>query len=165
MARTLRFVTLFLAALGLTFGAAHALEAPVKMRYDPALYAAVTSTLYRLFGSVGAAIQVGALLAAAALSFRLRGRPSFRLTLLGTLGLLLSLVLWSALVAPVNAEWGRAIATDPASVPDAYARLRPRWEYGHLAAFAAWLGGFALLLLSVLKELPPDRARPHDPPA
>ena len=29
-----------------------------------------------------------------------------------------------------------------------------RWEYGHVAAFAAWLGGFCLLVRSVLVETP-----------
>jgi hypothetical protein len=154
MLRTWRFVTLFLTALGLTLGAAHVLELPVKMRYEPELYAAVTSTLYRLFGSVGAIVQIGAILAAAVLTFLVRRRPEFRVTLWGTLGLVLSLALWGAIVAPVNAEWLRVIESAPDSVPAAYARLRPRWEYGHVAAFAAWLAGFGLLLASVLMEFP-----------
>jgi hypothetical protein len=37
---------------------------PVRRGYDPALYVAVTRTLYRYFGSVGAVIEVGAVLAA-----------------------------------------------------------------------------------------------------
>jgi hypothetical protein len=154
-----RFLTLLLAALGLTLGAAHALELPPKMGYDPRLYAAVTSTLYQLFGSVGAVVQVGSILAAAILTILIRRRPAFRLTLLGTLGLVLSLVLWAILVAPVNAEWLQVMQTAPEAVPEAYARLRPRWEYGHLAAFAAWLAGYTLLLLSVLMD--PQRGAPQ----
>lgn len=145
-----RFLTLLLSALGLTLGAAHALELPPRMAYDAQLYAAVTSTLYQLFGSVGAVVQVGSLLAAAILTAMVRRLPAFRLTLLGTLGLALSLVLWALLVAPVNAEWLQVMQTAPQAVPEAYVRLRPRWEYGHLAAFAAWLAGYSLLLLSVL---------------
>lgn len=157
MLRTFRFITLVLAGLGLTLGAAHALELPPKMRYDPEMYAAVTSTLYPLFGSVGAIIQLGAVLAAIVLTILVRGRPAFRLTLLGTLGLVLSLVLWGALVAPVNAEWLRVIESAPALVPEAYLRLRPRWEYGHVAAFAAWLTAFVLLVRSALIETPANR--------
>ncbi len=160
MVRTWRFATLILAALGLTLGAAHVLELPPKMKYDAQMYAAVTSTLYLLFGSVGAAIQVGAILAAVVLTYSVRGTRSFRQTLLGTLGLVLSLVLWFALVAPVNSEWSRVIHSAPASVPEVYLRLRPRWEWGHVAAFAAWLIGFTLLLLSVVAETPPDRRPP-----
>jgi hypothetical protein len=92
MLRTFRFITLVLAGLGLTLGAAHALELPPKMQYDPELYATVTSTLYPLFGAVGAIIQLGAVLAAVTLTVMVRGRPAFRLTLLGTLGPVLSLV-------------------------------------------------------------------------
>jgi hypothetical protein len=159
MLRTCRFITLVLTALGLTLGAAHVLELPPKMRYDAEMYAAVTSTLYQLFGSVGAVIQIGATLAAGVLTVLVRGRPAFRLTFLGALGLVLSLVLWGAIVAPVNAEWLRAMESAPASVPEVYLRLRPRWEYGHVAAFAAWFTGFALLVLSVLIEKPADRPR------
>jgi hypothetical protein len=162
MLRGWRFITILLAALGLTMGAAHLLELPPKMQYDAEMYAAVTSTLYPYFGSVGAVIQIGAILAAIVLTFLVRGHPAFRLTLLGTLGLLLSLVLWAALVAPVNAGWLHVIQTAPESVPAAYLRLRPRWEYGHLAAFVAWLTGFSLLLASVLTTVP---KRPQDRPA
>jgi hypothetical protein len=150
--RTWRFVTLILVALGLTLGAAHVLELPPKMQYDAEMYAAVTSTLYRLFGTVGAFIQVGSILVAVVLVFLVRRRPGFRLTLFGTLGLVLSLVLWFTLVAPVNAEWLRTMTSAPESVPQAYLRLRDRWEYGHVAAFAAWFTGFCLLVLSVLVE-------------
>ncbi len=151
-------MTLLLAALGLALGAAHVLELPPKMQYDAEMYAAVTSTLYRLFGSVGAVIQTGAMLAAVVLTFLVRGRPAFRLTLLGALGLVVSFVLWGALVAPVNAEWLRIMESAPESVAEAYLRLRPRWEYGHVAAFAAWLIGFGLLVLSVLRETPKERS-------
>lgn len=161
MLRTCRFITLMLAALGLTLGATHVLELPAKMQYDAEMYAAVTSTLYLLFGSVGAVIQIGAILAAAGLTLVVRGRPAFRLTLLGTLGLVLSLVLWGVLVAPVNAEWLRVMESAPLSVPEAYLQLRPRWEYGHVAAFVAWFTGFSLLMLSILIETPADQSRNH----
>jgi hypothetical protein len=150
-----RFLTLLLAALGLTPGAAHALELPPRRAYDAELYATVTSMLYQLFGSVGAVVQVGSVLTSAILTIMVRRGPAFRLTLLGTLGLVLSLVLWAILVAPVNAEWLRGMQTAPEAVPEAYARLRTQWEYGHLAAFAAWLAGFGLLLVSVLRTSTP----------
>jgi hypothetical protein len=156
--RTWRFITLMLAALGMTMGAAHMLELPPKTQYDAQMYAAVNSTLYRLYGIVGGFIQVAAILAAAVLSFLVRDRPAFRLTLCGTLCLVLSLGLWVALVQPVNAEWLQALQTTPESVPEAYIRLRDRWEYGHVAAFIAWLSGVSLLVLSVLAETPTDRS-------
>lgn len=141
-----------LAALGLAPGAAHVLELPVKMQYSPELYTAVTSTMYAFFGSVGGAVQVAAVVFAGWRAWLVRGTRIFRLTLLGFLLLALSLILWGVLVAPVNAEWGDALDAAPRSVPAVYAKLRPRWEYGHVAAFAAWLAGYCALQLSVLRE-------------
>lgn len=155
--QTSRFTTLLLAALGLSPGAAHVLELLPKMQYDGATYFAVTSTLYRLFGSIGAIIQVGALVSAIVLTFVVRRRPAFRLTLAGTLGLALSIVLWAVIVAPVNEEWLRLIESAPGSVVEGYLQLRSRWEYGHVAAFTAWLVGFGLLLASVVSEIPEHR--------
>ena len=152
MLHTVRFITVWFAALGLAPGAAHVLELPVKMRYDAQMYAAVTSSLYQLFGSVGAMIQLGSVLMAAWLTVLTRSRPSFRATLAGTTGLALSIVLWAALVAPVNAEWGRVIESAPHAVPNAYLQLRNRWEYGHVAAFAAWLMGFSILLHAAINR-------------
>jgi hypothetical protein len=149
--QTARLTTLILAALGLAPGAAHVLELPVKMAYTPELYMAVTSTLYAWFGSVGAACQVGALASACWLAYRSRALPSFRPALFGAFALAASLAIWGAAVAPVNAEWAQLIKAGSDALPDAYARLRPRWEYGHVAAFAAWFAGYVLLQLSVLR--------------
>jgi hypothetical protein len=152
MLRTWRFITLLLAALGMVMGGAHALELPPKMQYDPVMYADVTKTLYRFFGLIGGPLQVASVLSAVFLVYLVHGRASLHLTLFGTLCLFLSLALWFALVAPVNAEWLQVIESAPASVPSAYLRLRPRWEYGHVAAFIAWSIGFSLLLLSVVRD-------------
>lgn len=160
MIQALRFATLLLAALGLAPGAAHLLELLPKLHYPAATYMAVTGTLYRYFGVVGGAVQVGALLTASWLAFLLRRRRSFGPVLAGALGLLLSLALWAMLVAPVNAEWAEALQSAPrSSAIEAYLRLRPRWEYGHVAAFVAWLAGYSLLLLGVLTT---DRDRRGD---
>jgi hypothetical protein len=161
--RTLRFITLLLAALGLTLGAAHGLELIPKLRYDDRLYMEVTRTLYRFYGLVGGPVQVLALVAAAWLSFRLRGRPAFRLTSAGASCLGLSLALWAGLVQPVNAAWGQVLTSGTeAEALDAYARLRGRWEYGHVAAFIAWLAGVSFLLLSVLSETPREPPAVHE---
>lgn len=157
--RTWRFIVLLLVALGLIPGGAHVLELPPKMGYEAELYATVTSTLYRFFGLVGGVVQVSSILAAAVLSFLVRGRSTFRSTLAGTLSLVVSLLLWMTLVAPVNAEWFEVIESAPEFVPAAYERLRPRWEYGHVAAFTAWFIGFNLLLLSVIGDTPAHHLR------
>jgi hypothetical protein len=148
----LRFLTLVLAALGLAPGTAHILEMPVKLAYTPELYAAVTSTLYAFFGSAGAVFQVGALLSAALLAYRSRYLAAFRFTLLGAVLLAISLAVWGAAVAPVNAEWAQIIETASEPLPTAYARLRLRWECGHAAACMVWFAGYCFLQLSVLGD-------------
>ena len=150
--RTLHFVSLVLAALGLAPGAAHLLEMPIKLNYAPELYAAVTSTLYAFFGSVGAALQVSAVVSAVALAYVSRKLPGFRFAVAGALLLAVSLVAWGALVAPVNADWAEAIRSGSPSLPSLYAQLRNRWEYGHAAAFAAWFAGYGLLQWFALSE-------------
>jgi hypothetical protein len=87
--RIWRFITLMPTALGMTMGAAHALELVPKLQYDAQMYAAVTSTLYRFYGMVGGFVQVASIFVAAGLSYLVRGRAAFRLTLAGTLALLL----------------------------------------------------------------------------
>ena len=145
--------TLLLTALGLVMGGAHVLELPVRAQYDPQFYMRVTSTLYRFFGLVGGPLQVLALLSSIGLVWLTRGRAAFASTLVGTLCLALSLLLWFLLVQPVNAAWGEALGGGPDEAVQAYTQLRSRWEFGHVAAFTAWLLGFVLLLHGVLREV------------
>ena len=53
---------------------------------------------------------------------------------------------------PVNAAWTDALRAGPGEAIEAYAKLRSRWESGHVVAFTAWLIGLALLLYGVLRE-------------
>jgi hypothetical protein len=149
--RALCFFSLLLVALGLAPGVAHLLEMPVKLGYTPEQYFAVTSTLYALFGSAGAVVQVGALVITGVLAFLSRGLPAFRFVLAGVLLRGLSLVAWGALVAPVNAQWSEAIKSGSHSLPKIYAELRFRWEYGHATAFALWLAGHCCLQWFVVR--------------
>jgi hypothetical protein len=152
--KVLQFFAILFVALGLAPGAAHVLELPQKMQYDAQLYMAVTSTLYRMFGIAGAVIQMGSFVLLVILCWCVRRRPAFRWTLLATLAIVLSLLLWTALVAPVNAQWGEVLRTNPSAAPALYIQLRPRWEYGHVAACVAWLAGFMLLIVGTLRERP-----------
>ena len=158
--RIMRFFTLMLASFGMTFGAAHTLELIPKMNYAPELYAEVTSTLYRYYGTVGGPIQVSAILAAVILAFLARRSRGFWLTVAGTFCLIVSLGLWFVLVQPVNLEWANVLQTGPRSaVVQAYLKLRERWEYGHVAAFIVWFFGVTLLTLSIIADTPQDHRR------
>jgi hypothetical protein len=146
-------ITLILAALGLVMGGAHVLELPVRLYYDPALYMQVTRSLYRYYGFVGGPIQILAFLSAAVLVWLVRARSAFRSTLMGTLCIALSLLLWLLLVQPVNIAWADALRANHAEAVQAYTQLRSRWEYGHVSAFIAWFAGFILLVRGVLQEV------------
>ena len=141
--RILQFLAILLTALGLTMGAAHVLELGPRMKYDDALYMEVTRTLYLMFGIAGGAIQLASIVSVAVLCWMLRRRGPVRWTLAALVALVTSLGLWALVVAPVNAHWGAALSGDPAGAIEAYARLRWRWEAGHVVAFMAWLVGFA----------------------
>jgi hypothetical protein len=151
--KTMWFVTLLLAGLGLIMGGAHTLELIPKMRYSVGMYAEVNRTLYGLYGIAGGLLQVAAVLSAATLAWLTRGHPGSRLVPAGALCLVLSLALWFILVQPVNAAWGRVLQSgSEAAILESYASLRGRWEWGHVAAFAAWLCGTSLLLGSLVFE-------------
>ena len=157
--RVWRFATLLLAALSLTMESAHVLELPQKLRYDPTMYAAVNTTLYRWFAIVGAVYQVGAILLAAILTVLVRGRgAAFGWTLAGAILLAAAFVVWLAVVAPVNATVAAALHDDAASVPQLWMQLRARWEYGHATGFIVQVLGFGALLVSVLIETPVRRS-------
>ena len=150
-----RFLTLVLAALALTMTSAHVLELPPKMAYAPDLYAAVNTTLYRQFATVGAVYTLGSIVAAVVLVFLSRGRGhAFAWALVGASCLVLGFGSWLAFVEPVNREIADALRTSPESVASRWARLRARWEYGHATGFVIQLSGFCALLVSVLVETP-----------
>lgn len=155
--RILWLTTLLLAALGLVMGGAHLLELPVRAQYEPEFYMRVTSTLYRYYGLIGGPLQVLALLSSVALLWttrtRTRTHAPFRLVLAATILLTLSLILWFMLVQPVNAAWLEALQSGHSEAVRSYGQLRSRWEFGHALAFVAWLSGYALLLLGLLREV------------
>lgn len=152
-------IALTLAALGLAPGAAHLMELPVKLGYSAQFYAEVTSTLYAWFGIAGGMVQVAAALAVAALAFRARHAPIAGLCAATAATLFTSLLLWGFLVAPVNSAWAELSRDNPAEFAAAYEQLRPRWEFGHLAAFVAWLTGWFGLVAVATSPYDPAASR------
>ncbi|MBW7924112.1 MAG: hypothetical protein H3C59_05140 [Burkholderiaceae bacterium] len=66
--------------------------------------------------------------------------------------MLASLLLWALVVAPVNSAWAGSAGSGPEEFAAAYARLRLRWEYGHVAAFIAWLTGWFGLVAALTRR-------------
>src|SRR5258706_12426505 len=70
-------LSLTLAGLLMGTSFAHVLEMPAKLRYDGPLWLQAQHSLYRVYGSIGGAIEVAAIVAAAILAVVLRDwRPA-----------------------------------------------------------------------------------------
>jgi len=156
--RVLPVIALTLTALGLVPGGAHVLELPVKLGYSPQMYAGVTSTLYAWYGIAGGVIQVAASLSVFLLAFRTRNSPQGPLTIAAAAALFASLLLWGFLVAPVNSAWAGTAGSSESEIVAAYAHLRSRWEFGHLAAFVAWMTGWFGLVAAIVRPTPGSSA-------
>ncbi len=132
------------------------------MQFDQQLWVRVTvvENVYKLFGSVGAAFEILAILTAIVLTFFVRRRGStFYWTLGGAILLVLAFVSWITFVAPMNAEFARWL-TD--GVPADWTRYRDQWEYAHAANALIKIIGLSLLVISVLVETPKQRSISSD---
>jgi hypothetical protein len=151
--QTWRFLALMLAALSLSPSIAHLLELPQRMKFDQQLWVQVTvfENVYRLFGSVGAVFEIGAILAAIVLTVLVRKHRSFYWTLAGAALLGVALISWLLFVAPMNAEFAQWL-TNP--VPANWTRYRDQWEYTHAVNAVIKLLALSFLVISVLVEIP-----------
>jgi energy-coupling factor transporter transmembrane protein EcfT len=147
-----------LASFSLSLSMTHLLELPQRMQFDQQLWVRVTvlENVYRLFGSVGAAFEISAIVTAIVLVFLVRKRGStFYWTLGGALLLVLAFVSWIMFVAPMNAEFAKWLTTP---IPSNWMQYRDRWEYAHAANALIKIIGLSLLIISVLVETPEKRA-------
>jgi len=152
--KTWRLITIMFAALSMGIALCHLLEMPAKMTYDGTLWLTLLQTLYETFGTIGAFIEVGAVVTAAMLMFLVRKRrPAFVWTLLGTLCLVAAHVAWWIWVAPVNAAMA---PLTPATLPANWTGLRAQWEYTHAARALLQIIALAFIVLSILVETPTD---------
>ncbi|HJS31055.1 MAG TPA: DUF1772 domain-containing protein, partial [Alphaproteobacteria bacterium] len=119
-----RLLTLLLAALSMALSFGHLMEMPVRLTWEPVLWMATTNFggLYYLFGTVGAVIDVSAIVAAAILcALTRRRRPSFHFTIVGALLMATGLGAWFAFVEPMNA----IMATwTPGAIPAEFIAVR-----------------------------------------
>jgi hypothetical protein len=155
--RAARFLSLYLVALTLGLAFAHMLELPGKLRLEGADWLTMQHNLYLGFGTVGAGVELLAVLTAwlAAVLVRAR-RPAVGWTLAAALLVSAGLAAWFLLVAPMNEAMA---ARTPATLPPDWATVRNRWEAGHAVHAALFALGFAALLASVLAET----GRPAEP--
>jgi hypothetical protein len=150
LTQSVRLLSLTFSALILGGAFCHVLEMPVKLTLPGAEYT-VVQQIYGAFGPVGAVLEPAAILSAATLAFLVRRRRSFVPALVGAVTLVTALLVWAAVVNPVNPHWAAAA---PGSVPADFVALRTRWEWGHAAHAALLFLAFVALVVSVLVEIP-----------
>ncbi|MDQ3762814.1 MAG: hypothetical protein M3460_14515 [Actinomycetota bacterium] len=122
---------------------------------------ALTNTLYLGFGTVGAAIYVLSIPAAAALTWLMRrcGRITVALTGAAVALQLTALITWLTLILPVNLRF-HALA--PGEVPADFTALRAQWEYTHALGFVLFTAAFLLLMTALLMR-PAGQSRADEP--
>jgi hypothetical protein len=151
-----RFFSLLLVALTLGMTFCHVMEAPGKLRLDGATWLTVQHNLYVGFGTLGAAIELLAILLTWVVAVQVRHRRlALTWTVAAGLCVTAGLAVWFALVAPVNAalsDW------TPATLPPDWHIYRDRWEIGHAIHAALFAIGFGALAIALLAETPADRA-------
>jgi hypothetical protein len=145
-----RFLALTLTALIFAAAFAHVLEMPAKLAMSPVDYL-VVQQIYTSFGPVGSVLEPAAIVSAAVLALLLRRRPSFVPALVGALALVVGLLVWVAVVNPVNAQWAAVV---PGTVPEGFEGLRLRWEWGHAVHAALLFLGFVAVVVAVLLDVP-----------
>ena len=130
--RIVRFIAVMLAAVTLGMGFCHLMELPARMGWDQYLWVGTTvqGGLYRMFGTLGALIDVAAIVALVLNAYftREHGWPNFRLALAAAVLFAAALVLWWIVVHPVNVELAKWVN---GPVPSDWVRWRARWEWGH----------------------------------
>lgn len=157
-----RFMTVILASLSMAMAFAHLLEMPPRLEWDARMWIATTveGNVFRLFGTIGAAIETLAWIAALVLAYLVRHhrKLSFYSTLAGATLLLAAFVVWWMFVFPVNSEMaGWTIGT----FPENWSEWRTQWEYAHAARAALLIAGFGALVLSVVADPQPSKVMPH----
>lgn len=146
MTKALQLVAILTLAVAMAAAWAHLLEMPTKMTLSREDYLTVQQ-IYRGWALLGIVI-IAALVATAALTWQERRVPgSFRLTLIATLCLVVSLGIFFAFTFPANQ------ATENWTVlPDDWHTLRQQWEWSHAVNAILYLVALASLVLSVIRQ-------------
>ena len=150
LVRNWRLLTIMLTALSLGPVLGHILELPAKMKYEGGLWLTVSQTLYATFGTVGAAFEVGAVIATVVLAIIVRQRrPAFGWTIFAAVCVIASHAAFWVWLAPVNATIA-ALTID--TLPSNWEGLRNQWEYTHAARAVLQFIALGALVVSILVE-------------
>jgi hypothetical protein len=160
MRNALRLASLLALVLALLAPAGHVLEIPGKLRLPAEHWLVVQQTLYPGYAVAGAITLLGTPLLLAAFARSVRGTAEARAAWIGAGLILLGLLAWWLVVAPVN---GWIAAATPATLPPGWTAWRARWEAGHALTALLVATALVLLLRAALRTAHPSAARTSSP--
>jgi hypothetical protein len=170
MFRTIQVISILLVALAMAPALAHLLEYPGKSRLTRDEYLAVQPIYYPGFTIAGGIGEVGGLVSVVVvLLLTPHGTPEFWLRLVALLGMLgMELVFW-LFTQPVNRFWlqsttlgdfgaaffhsGSATQGVRPDDPEAWKKMRDRWEYSHIARAGLAVVSFFSLVVAVVTQV------------
>ena len=145
LAQNLWRFSLISTATAMTAAAAHLLELPAKMRYEPALWVKLHRTLYSNFGRIAGPAEAAAVASTMLLAFSGRRRPEAVHTARAAASLAAAHAIYWSLVQPVNVE---VLRWPIDAIPNDWRKRRDRWEYGHALRAGLFAVAFGALTLS-----------------
>lgn len=155
--KTLRFVSLFCAALAVGLTVTHDLEIPGKQMLDGAGWLAVQHTFYGGFAIVGGVAEVLGLISTVILLYLLRKRPgAFVLTLVAAICFAGMLIVFAVGNNPLNLQ---IMAWTPATLPATWQQTRDAWDSFHAISSALATLALILLLIATLRDTPSSFAK------
>lgn len=130
----------------------HLLQMTPRMGYDALLWRN-TQSMYRFFGaSLGAYIEVGAVLMSLGLLYFLRERrTAFQWAFVCAGCMFIAHLAWWVFVYPVNKQM---VHWTLDSIPKNWYLFRLQWEYTHAVRAIFEIAGFAAVVISILVEIP-----------
>ncbi len=146
--RAFATVALLITALSLGASWSHILQIRGKASWDGAFWRAAMETLYRDYATIGAVIEIGAILLAWFLVFAVRrNRRSLVWAVVGAVLLTIAFFgLWIGLIAPINAVFA---TWTPDKLPSDWTAYRDRWEFWHAMIAAMKAGAFCTMTTAV----------------
>jgi hypothetical protein len=145
-----QFATIMLMAVAVAAAVAHLMELPPKMKFEASLYVMLHRTLYPNFGRFAGIAEFLAVVAVAALAWRVRDeRALFAPTLISALLMAVAHAVFWILVQPANTTMA---AWPLDAIPAHWKQWRNRWEYSHAARAVLTFAALAALVVSVVGD-------------
>jgi hypothetical protein len=163
MLSVMQIVAVLIVSVLMATSLAHALELPGKRRLPREHYFAVQRIYYPGFTIAGASEPLSLISLVLLLFLLAPGSADFLLTLAALIGIIAMVVIYWALIHPINKMWLKGASLDTlgsgffavggaraqaASGADEWMKLRDRWEYSHLIRAVLAESSFIVLVIA-----------------